>query len=1483
MDDAFGPSSWEEEKQVRLAAGWLDPHSFSEFDDGTRLVGQRVFVSGHGEGTVRAFRKQMSISGGSPHEVDFDDADGRKEVKLRRKGNSETPWLLGPHIYASLATEWGDEEISFVVSTITGQRYSVSAVRTDSIVAIKRHILQQAGIPIAAQRIVRAGVELEDTQTLADCGVADKESLHLTLKLTAEEARAGEDGTPPATETAAEPEPEPEPEPQPSAEEQELFLQQAEEARSHVVDIVPEADTDDQWVDGSSLDDTPRHMLIDAEVLIELSDSMRRELYSFEGEARAESSPRASPFARALVVGFTKKRIGDSVHTVDFTLNGRRKTGGGQLGKQDLVLECAGHSGDGCNFQILRSKWHGLLKDKVRAGGREQRLCVVYENQRSQTSLGLSKLGMGAARMPSKEDFDSEHLIGHLDRPHWSSVDGKPMSDPSGAAPPEPPQGFRWDTDRWSVGARGWEYASGWNDEWTTEINEKSTVRRMRWERMLIREDPVMYVVENQRRIRKGGFDRWSVAALRQRDDCPAWCQTDLVAAPPKPYLLPNKGCQWDGEWEAAPIGQRVVDDDGWSYGQDFLRSNKWGAKSDESAVRQRCWRRKMKPIPPLSQSRDRVVELLVRLHRAESLSASSPSSCNTYAIVTLGSTLARKTSVVHGTASPTWNELMRFTIPVQVSQLQMEGLETLNCRIVEERMGGDEVLGEVRINLVELLIEQQDKGLHRKKVHLSHTAYQEQLGRETTPASVPACLPTAFLNESWYHLHPQTSKASTESWDQGLLQVGIGLREPRGSSAPSAATTLGSCTELQHLCEKISSDHSEEARKRCDDEFRVFNGGYAVPWVVRPHWFENRTRWNCEQEHALLRWAVLLKQKEKDDTSINEEAGQTSQDIMFAPPQSLTTHLPMALIGSKYTPAKALQPDVLSLVRRGMPGREVWQRNRHIEDEEGIPPRTLETLRGKMWYTLTGGKDLSAAGPLGNIMLTKERVDELRKEAVAAGAKKLLFPVNEDGTATVRGYHAMSICTDVNDWLGLGEKRGGFKAGEDSTAQIKKDIPRTEVSSTPAESAALYRMLLTFARRYPAVGYCQGMNNIALAVLRTTGTVNEQQGFWTFAGLCDRVCPGYYSESMTGVQVDAQVIERLTKEQHAERNPRVNIIDHMSGLGYPVMIKVTQWLINLFIGAMPMPMLQALWDWLVVDGTCALICFAATLLSHLREEILKCTDFQQCSEVLSAETVPHSTNAYIECERAGPRLLREGQELYERVGAEKIQSLRHEAIDEIVGRNKDRTRKMYVRKLTGSTSLSKEGVERLHEAFDLARKKSPDLRSTMVTGHQTPWEERVIDYKAFVIMMKIEIPELAQDEEMLQNLFNAFDDDRSGFVDEQEFIVGLSTLISGGTDNMDDKLRMCFSTADSSNDGRVGKDELKKLLESCYKLARTRALTSEEGDEPSGSTDLSEQDQKLKAQVEQEVEEYFESIDGKYGCSSLCLLLAPTLNCAAC
>ena len=211
----------------------------------------------------------------------------------------------------------------------------------------------------------------------------------------------------------------------------------------------------------------------------------------------------------------------------------------------------------------------------------------------------------------------------------------------------------------------------------------------------------------------------------------------------------------------------------------------------------------------------------------------------------------------------------------------------------------------------------------------------------------------------------------------------------------------------------------------------------------------------------------------------------------------------------------------------------------------------------------------------------------------------------------------------------------------------------------------------------------------------------------------------------------------------------------------------------------------------------------------------------------LDPEAYIRLLSRYIECVRAGPALLQKAQLLYSEVGRGRLNQMRKQALSEVVKRNQEQSHTRMLRKITGVTSLTKEEVHRLHDAFDLKRK-----RNTMAFGAETPWEERVIDFSGFEELMRHEMPQFNGDAEMLKNLFNAFDDDRSGFVDEQEFIVGLSTLIASAdvedSANTDAKLRMCFQTADSSNDGRVGREELVKLLESCHKLVSRNA-----GDRP--------------------------------------------------
>lgn len=58
-----------------------------------QLVGQRIWVEGHGAGEVLNFEKAFIGFGTSTHTVRFDE-DGELKVKLRRHGNGKTPFIL---------------------------------------------------------------------------------------------------------------------------------------------------------------------------------------------------------------------------------------------------------------------------------------------------------------------------------------------------------------------------------------------------------------------------------------------------------------------------------------------------------------------------------------------------------------------------------------------------------------------------------------------------------------------------------------------------------------------------------------------------------------------------------------------------------------------------------------------------------------------------------------------------------------------------------------------------------------------------------------------------------------------------------------------------------------------------------------------------------------------------------------------------------------------------------------------------------------------------------------------------------------------------------------------------------------------------------------------------------------------------------------------------------------------------------------------
>ena len=187
----------------------------------------------------------------------------------------------------------------------------------------------------------------------------------------------------------------------------------------------------------------------------------------------------------------------------------------------------------------------------------------------------------------------------------------------------------------------------------------------------------------------------------------------------------------------------------------------------------------------------------------------------------------------------------------------------------------------------------------------------------------------------------------------------------------------------------------------------------------------------------------------------------------------------------------------------------------------------------------------------------------------------------------------------------------------------IAKDIKRTFpwMESYASRESATRNVLLAYAHRNPAVGYCQSLNYICGALLMSP--MPEDDAFFCMCTIIeDLLPPDYYTEGLLGAQIDQQVFAELM------RNDLPDLTAKLAMMQCPMSLFSLQWFLCLFAKDLPLALTLRVWDVMFVYGDQALFAFALAMLQVSEKRLLACNDLEElyeCLKCLGRNLVQHN------------------------------------------------------------------------------------------------------------------------------------------------------------------------------------------------------------------------------------------------------------------
>ncbi|CEH13226.1 tbc-domain-containing protein [Ceraceosorus bombacis] len=435
------------------------------------------------------------------------------------------------------------------------------------------------------------------------------------------------------------------------------------------------------------------------------------------------------------------------------------------------------------------------------------------------------------------------------------------------------------------------------------------------------------------------------------------------------------------------------------------------------------------------------------------------------------------------------------------------------------------------------------------------------------------------------------------------------------------------------------------------------------------------------------------------------------------------------------------------------------------------------------------------------------------------------------------------------------------------STDEIEKDLyrslPEFAAYQSPKGIDALRRVLTAYSWKNPELGYCQGQNILVAALLIY---MSEEQCFWMLDMLCDRLLPGYYTQSMSGTILDQKVFEHLVQRTL----PMIH--DHFLQTDIQLSVASLPWFLSLYINSMPMVFAFRIVDCFMAMGPKVLFQVGLAILKINGEELLsgRVTDDGAFINLLKRYFRTLGDSAHPEATNPRHRQITNFQELlvvafreFGVVTDETIASERRRFRQEIVEEIELFARRGAIRNLRDLGHLSKEQAgliyDQLVEAIYRTR-HAPQSANVHPEGENTPtqvpaltaiagdvpgsaagagevdYKEMRVDLKTFKYFMA-EVATWARDEyvvsngfqerierkvpenELVTRIFKYWDTEKRGSLSFQDIVSGLDAIMSARGDVLA-SIEWFFKLHSDGRDS-LTKDEVLRLSESLLFLFR--------------------------------------------------------------